>query len=152
MSIGKICLRDVDIAEATETVFDAARRMRERRVGTLVILGASEEPIGLVTDRDLMVRVLAAGRDPRATRVGEVMTRDPKVVREDTPIEAGLAFMVGGAFRRLPVVNTEGRLVGIVTLDDVLVLLAEEFGSIGRLLEREAPHAAPNEGSRCAGA
>ena len=145
MSIGRICLRDVDLADATESVLDAARRMRDRQVGTLVIVNEREEPIGIVTDRDLAVRVLAAGRDASTTGIREVMTTSPTVISEDAPIEAGLTMMVGGAFRRLPVVNAERKLVGIVTLDDVLALFAEEFGAIGRLLERETRHLAPSE-------
>ncbi len=80
MSVGRICLREVDLAEPGENVLDAARRMRERRVGTLVILDDAGKPVGLVTDRDLALRVVAAGGDPRATLVGEVMTEHPETV------------------------------------------------------------------------
>jgi CBS domain-containing protein len=96
----------------------------------------------VLTDRDLAVRVVAGGRDPRAMSVGEAMTASPKTASEGTPIESALALMRAGAFRRLPVVNDDGKLVGIVSLDDVLALLVEEFASIGGLLEREAPRAA----------
>lgn len=142
MSVGRICLRDVDLAEAGESVMEAARRMRARRVGTLVVVDEASVPIGLVTDRDLTVRVLAEGGDPRTTLVGEVMTREPRVVSEETAIEAALGLMKSGSFRRLPVVDRERKLVGIVSLDDVLALLAEEFALIGTLLERETPHPA----------
>jgi CBS domain-containing protein len=137
-----ICLREVDLADPTESVLEAARRMRERRVGTLVIVDDAGKPIGLLTDRDLALRVVAAGGDPRAMSVGEVMTAHPKTASESTPIESALSLMRSGSFRRLPVVNEDGKLVGIVSLDDVLGLLAEEFELIGRLLEREAPHRA----------
>jgi CBS domain-containing protein len=140
MSVARICLREVDLADPTESVLEAARRMGERRVGTLVIVDDAGKPIGLLTDRDLALRVVAAGGDPRATSVGEVMTAHPKTVGESTPIESALSLMRSGSFRRLPVVNDDGKLVGIVSLDDVLSLLAEEFELIGRLLEREAPH------------
>jgi CBS domain-containing protein len=142
VSVGRICLRDVDLAEAGESVMEAARRMRARRVGTLVVVDEASVPIGLVTDRDLTVRVLAEGGDPRTTLVGEVMTREPRVVSEETAIEAALGLMKSGSFRRLPVVDRERKLVGIVSLDDVLALLAEEFALIGTLLERETPHPA----------
>jgi CBS domain-containing protein len=142
MSVGRICLRDVDIAEGGESVLEVARRMRDRLVGTIVVVDGEGRPVGLVTDRDLTVRVLADGKDPRTTRVEAAMTREPKVVSEETPIEAALARMRAGAFRRLPVVNRDGKLVGILSLDDVLALLAEEFGQIGALLERETPHPA----------
>jgi CBS domain-containing protein len=148
MPVGRICLREIDLAEPGESVLEAARRMQERRVGTLVIVDDLGKPLGLLTDRDLALRVVAAGGDPRTTSVGAVMTEHPKTVSESTPIESALSLMRSGAFRRLPVVNDDGKLVGIVTLDDVLGLLAEEFALIGGLLEREAPHAAAPVGSK----
>jgi CBS domain-containing protein len=147
VSVGRICLREVDLAEARESVLEAASRMRERRVGTLIIVDDAGKPVGLLTDRDLALRVVATGSDPRATLVGDVMTAHPKTVSESTPIELALSLMRSGSFRRLPVVNDDRKLVGIVSLDDVLGLLAEEFELIGRLLEREAPHATAHEGS-----
>jgi CBS domain-containing protein len=147
MSVGRICLREVDIAEAPESVFEAARRMRERRVGTLVVVDDTGKPVGLVTDRDLALRVVAVGGDPRAMSVGAVMTAYPETVSETAPIESALALMRSGSFRRLPVVNEDGKLVGILSLDDVLGLLAEEFALIAGLLEREAPRSAAQAGA-----
>ena len=139
MSVARICVRQVDIAEASESVLEAACRMRERGVGTLVIVDDAGRPVGVLTDRDLALRVVAAGGDSRVTSVGDVMTAHPRTVSESTPIESALSLMRSGSFRRLPVVNEDGKLVGIVSLDDVLALLAEEFALIGGLLEREAP-------------
>ena len=136
MSVGRICCREVDLVSPQETVTEAAQRMGERGVGTLVVLDEGKRPLGLVTDRDLVVRVLAAGRDAGATPVGEIMTRAPKVVHEESAIEDALALMRAGSFRRLPVVDREGRLAGIVSVDDVLALLAEEFAHIGGVIER----------------
>ena len=139
MSVGRICTRYVDLADADETVQAAARRMYERQVGTLVILNPAKEPIGILTDRDLVVRVLARGEDPRQTQVGAVMTKDPKTVSERTPIEQALSLMRSGSCRRLPVVGDDGTLVGLVSLDDILSLLAEEFAQVGTLVEKEMP-------------
>jgi len=105
-------------------------------VGTLVVLNEAKHPVGVVTDRDLVRRVLARGSDPLRTTVGEVMTRDPRVIGEDSPIEVALTAMRTGGIRRLPVVNRAGELVGILSLVDVLALLAEEFRTIGRIVER----------------
>ncbi len=142
MSVGRICMREVHLAQPGESVFEAARRMRARGVGTLVILDGSAKPVGMVTDRDLALRVVAVAGDARATTVGEVMTEHPRTVSESAPIEAALSLMRSGSCRHLPVVNEDGNLVGIVSLDDILPLLAEEFGLIGGLLEREAPRRA----------
>lgn len=139
MSVGRIRQREVDFAEPEESVFRAAERMRDRTVGALVVLNDARQPIGIITDRDITTRVVASARDPLATKVQEVMTPGPKTAGEETPIEMALSMMRGGAFRRLPVVNEGDELVGIVTLDDILMLLSEEFTATGALLERETP-------------
>ena len=139
MSVGRICVRDVDFADAQETVWQAAERMRQRAVGTLVILNDVREPVGMLTDRDLTERVLAERRDPIATRVRDVMTRKPSTVAEDASIGSALGLMRSGRFRRLPVVDRDGKLVGLLSLDDILMLVAEEFQEIGQLLENETP-------------
>lgn len=137
MSVGRICCREVDLAAADESVLGAARRMGREGVGTLVVLGEDRRPLGLLTDRDIVLRVLLAERDPQTTRIGEIMSRDPTVIEEHAPIESALSLMRAGGFRRLPVVDGERRLVGIVSLDDILTLLAEEFAHIGGLLKRQ---------------
>ncbi len=139
MTVGRICIREVDTAETRETVWQAAERMHQRAVGTLVVLNDAQQPIGIVTDRDLVERVLAARRDPNATTVGEVMTCEVKTISEDAPIESALSLMRRGRLRRVPVVGEQGKLAGLLSLDDVLMLLAEEFVQIGQVLERETP-------------
>jgi len=136
MSVGRLCTRTVSIGSAGESVAAAARRMAEHGVGTLVVLDAERRPDGLLTDRDVVLRVVARGLDPEATPIGAAMTRPVTAVHESTPIEDGLARMAAAGARRLVVTDDHGRLVGLVALDDVLELLAEEAGSIGRLLRR----------------
>jgi CBS domain-containing protein len=135
----------VDFAEAGESAFQAAERMRQRTVGALVVLDAHGRPIGIVTDRDLTTRVIAGCRDPATTTVAEIMTHKPKTVSEETAIELALSLMKSGSFRRLAVVDRDDRLVGLVALDDVLMLLCEEFAAIGSLLKRETPVGAAEE-------
>lgn len=142
MSVGRICIRDVDTVSADETVLIAARRMRDRQVGTLIVVNDRRQPMGLLSDRDLAMRVVAQERDPARTPVAEVMTAMPMTVLETSSIESALGHMRTGRFRRLPVVNGVGEFVGIVTLDDILTLLAEEFSMIGTLLERESQYRA----------
>jgi CBS domain-containing protein len=140
MPVGRICIRDVDTAEPQESVLDVARRMRDRGVGTLVVVDNQSRPMGLVTDRDIVTRLVADNRDAARTPVVDLMTAMPTTVLQDTSVESALGHMRIGRMRRLPVVNGSGALVGIVTLDDILALVAEEFSLIGGLLEREAPH------------
>src|SRR5579871_4018877 len=110
MSVGRICTRQVDIADANETAQAAAQRMHARKVGCLIVLNEARQPVGIVTDRDLTVRVLAEGLDPVQTLLAEVMTRAPKTLHEEAPIEEALRIMRCGAFRRLPVVDRSGKL------------------------------------------
>jgi len=134
MPVGRICSRIVHLADIDESAATAARRMAEKEVGTLIIVNEVKYPVGIVTDRDLTTRVLAKNRDARKTRLATIMTATPKTVRETTPIEQALALMRAGGFRRLPVVDDAGKLIGILSMDDVLELLAEELQQIGGLL------------------
>jgi CBS domain-containing protein len=145
MTIANICVRNVDLAEKEESVWQAAVRMRQRAVGTLVIVDAAKQPIGIITDRDLMERVVAEGRDARNTLVGAIMTRDPMTIAEDEPTQVALPRMRRGGFRRLPVVNGQGTLVGLVSMDDILMLLSEELAQIGQLVKRETPQGVAEE-------
>ena len=139
MTIGRICQREVDTAESKETARAAARRMATRCVGTLIVLDEKSKPVGILTDRDLVVRVLAEGLEPDTALVADVMTRHPATVNEKAPIEDVLVLMRSKSVRRMPVVDKEGRLVGLVSVDDVLSLLAEEFRHLGKLLEKSSP-------------
>jgi CBS domain-containing protein len=139
MSAGRICVREVDTAEVSESVQAAADRMNSRNVGTLLVLNPLQQPLGIVTDRDLAVRVVAKGKDAFSTTVGDVMTLFPKTIREDTPIEQAITVMRSGPYRRLPVVDHAGKLVGLLSIDDIFNLLAEEFREIGALLKAERP-------------
>ncbi|MDV6032765.1 MAG: CBS domain-containing protein [Phycisphaera sp. RhM] len=139
MSVGRICTRSVDVAAPDESAQAAAIRMKTRNVGTLVVLDQNQSPIGIVTDRDLALCVVAKGLDPTMTELEVVMSKLPESVTENTPIEAAIAIMRRGAHRRLPVVDDAGQLIGLVTLDDVLSLLSEEFEEIGELVRKEAP-------------
>jgi CBS domain-containing protein len=139
MSVARICRRDVDTAEARESVRAAAQRMASRAVGMLLVLDAENRPIGLVTDRDIALRVVGEGRDPAALTVGDVMSRSPRTVSELAAIEDALALMRTHGVRRLPVVSPQGALVGVVSLDDVLALLADELWQMGRVIAKTSP-------------
>jgi CBS domain-containing protein len=137
MSVGRVCSRSVDLVGEDETIHEAACRMRDRDVGILVAVDGSNRPVGVVSDRDLAVRALADGHDASAA-VGTVMTRNPRTIAEEAPLESALSLMTFGAVRRLPVVDRAGKLVGIIALDDVVSLLAEELAMIGSLLSHQA--------------
>lgn len=139
MSVGRICSRSTHLADYEESVQVAADRMKDENVGTLLVTDADRRPIGILTDRDVAVRVVAPGLDARRTKVGQVMSAHPRWVREESSIEEAVATMRSLAVRRLPVVDEGERLVGLVSVDDVLELVAEELGNLGRIVGSSHP-------------
>jgi CBS domain-containing protein len=140
MAIGEICSRDVLFARREETVKAAARLMREFHVGSVVVIdevNGLRQPVGIVTDRDITVAVVALGLDPDVIQVGDVMSTALVAVQEDTGIAEAVEIMRLKGIRRLVVRDAGGSLVGIVTADDVLVLLAEEISALASMVERE---------------
>jgi CBS domain-containing protein len=119
--------------------------MRQRAVGTLVVVNPDRRPLGIITDRDLMERVLAASKDPNTASVCEVMTQEPTTIWEEDTVKKALTLMQEGGLRRLPVVDAEGILVGLVSLDDILMRMGEEMAQISGMLRRETPQAFAEE-------
>jgi CBS domain-containing protein len=142
MSVAQLCQRSVDTISADESVFAAAERMHQRTVGALVVVDAARRPIGIVTDRDLAVRALAACKGPHTTSVSEVMTRPVVTADEGASLSTALGMMREGPFRRLPVVGPQGQLAGMITLHDVLAALIDQFSRVAEVLERQTPVAA----------
>jgi CBS domain-containing protein len=131
--LGKICTKPVVTASAQMTVDEAARAMRSRNVGALVVVNAGR-PVGMLTDRDVVVEVVAKGMDPDTVRVGDVMRRRPITIREDLGIfDAARVFAKTGV-RRLPVVTRTGVLVGVIAVDDLIMLLGNEMGHMAGAL------------------
>lgn len=125
MSTGKICNRSVVVISPDDSVREAARRMAEYNVGTLVVQDAYEI-VGILSDRDIAIRCVGKGLDPDADTVSSIMTSPVRSIQESTPIEDALSAMAASGVRRLPVVDEDDRVVGILALDDVLELLGEE--------------------------
>jgi CBS domain-containing protein len=112
-------------APATMTVGEAARLMREHRVGAIMVV-QEDALAGIFTERDALIRVLAEERDVRTTRLADVMTRNPKTIHPDRSFAEALQMMYGGSFRHVPVVE-EGRPVGMVSARDALGPELEAF-------------------------
>jgi predicted transcriptional regulator len=140
MAVGEICNREVVITEKSVSVVDAAQLMRTHHVGDLVVVEEKDgrkHPAGIVTDRDIVVEVVAAGVNPDALKVGDIMGPEVATVRESEGLFEALRYMRDKGVRRMPVVDREGGLVGILTLDDVLSLLAEEMTELAKLVSHE---------------
>lgn len=133
MNVGAICTRQVDSISAGESARAAANRMLQREVGSLVVLGVDGSPVGVVTDRDVAVRVVAPGLDPEAVLVSDIMTHDPAVIAESASIREAIEAMSERNLRRLPVVGMDGRVVGVLSADDVLCEIAADLSTLGDL-------------------
>jgi CBS domain-containing protein len=115
------------------TVEQAARVMRSKNVGALVVVNAGR-PVGMLTDRDVAVEVVATGMDPDTARVGDVMHKKPITIRDNLGIfDAARVFAKTGV-RRLPVVTKSGVLVGVIAVDDLIMLLGNEMGHMAGAL------------------
>jgi predicted transcriptional regulator len=140
MSVGEICNREVVIVQKSVSVVEAARLMRTHHVGDLVVIDerdARKFPVGIVTDRDIVVGVVAAGVSPEALKVGDIMGPEVATVRESEGLFGALRYMRDKGVRRMPVVDGSGALVGILALDDLLSLLAEEMTELAKLVSHE---------------
>lgn len=141
MSVGRICSRVVATATGNESIRVAARRMADHDIGTLVVVGPGQpqRAVGIVTDRDLTLRCIAAGVDPNETAVSAVMTTPVHSVDEQTPIEDAVAIMGRSGTRRLVVTGENTSLAGLLSIDDILGVAVDEAGAIGKLLEQQKP-------------
>jgi CBS domain-containing protein len=140
MAIGEICNRDVVVVEADASVTEAASLMRQFHVGDIVVVRDNDgrnEPIGIVTDRDLVLEVMAEELDPGSLSVSEIMGAELVKVQEDTGVFEAIRFMREKGVRRMPVVDRNGALAGIVSLDDLLEVLSEELAELSRLTRTE---------------
>lgn len=133
-------IRDVAVhapitARPTDSIGTCARRMHDEHVGCLVVVednDGAEFPVGVLTDRDIAIEVVAFGLDPRALTAADVMSEKPIVVEEDDDLMDALAHMRERGVRRLPVVRPDGALAGMLALDNLLEALGEEIdGMLG---------------------
>jgi len=139
MEVGTICQRLVFTIRRFDEVTRAAQLMREKHVGYLVVveLDPLARPVGVLTDRDIVVEVVARGVDPKAVCVGDIMTVDPITTREADSVGAALQKMREFGVRRLPVVNDRRELVGILAIDDVLQLIAGGAQEVVNTIRKE---------------
>lgn len=150
MSIGEICNREVIVIEQGSTIMEAAKLMREHHVGTLVavekIAPADKViPAGILTDRDIVIEVIAEEVAFDAVTIRDVMSHELVTARESDGIWDTMKRMRAQGIRRVPVVSdAAGTLVGILAIDDMLELLAEELSDLAKLIRREHQHEEKN--------
>lgn len=140
MQVGNFCKRAVVVADRETGIQSAAQLMREYHVGSVVVVerdGERARPVGVVTDRDLVVEVLAAEVGADQVSVGDVMGERLLTANETDDLSETLESMRNAGVRRLPVVGAAGELVGILTMDDALESLIGALGQIPQLIRRE---------------
>ena len=137
MKIGDVCNRLVIDVTEDEPVRRAAELMRKYHVGTLVVTSFGDEqraPTGIVTDRDIVVETTASGIDPDEVTVGDIMSDKVVLASEDDEVPDVLEMMRKKGIRRLPVVDRQGALVGILAVDDLLQICAENLGAMAAIV------------------
>ena len=140
MSAGEYCNRDVVVIDETESVREAITLMRTHHVGDVVVVEKKEDackPLGILTDRDIVMEILAEGVDLDAVNIGDVMSYELETVGEDVKLLDAINVMRTKAVRRLPVVNAQGGLVGILAVDDILELISEQLSGLVGLIARQ---------------
>ena len=143
MSAGEYCNREVIVVERSEPVREAVRLMREHHVGSVVVVekrGDQATPIGILTDRDIVIEVLAEDVDPAEVNIGDIMTAEPVAVQQSTTLLESLEVMRQRGVRRLLVVDDKGYLLGVLAVDDILELLGEQIGAVVALIGAERNH------------
>ena len=131
-----------------DTIREVARIMKREDTGVVPVIDAGKKVIGMVTDRDIVVRLVAEGKDPSNAKVNEVMTKNVRAVREEATVKEALDVMSDAQVRRVPVVNTKNELVGIVSIGDIATD-SNQANVVGKTVE-EISQAPPN-GWRVAG-
>jgi CBS domain-containing protein len=143
MHIGEISTVQTVYCTRDETVQGAALLMRKHHVGDLVVVDRSDGqhiPVGIVTDRDIVVSVIALALDPSSLLVGDIMSDDLLTVGERDDVYETIERMRIRGIRRVPVVNQAGGLAGIVSADDLLEFLANEMGELSRISPHQQAH------------
>ncbi len=139
MRIAEICSRSVSVIVPEQSIREAAELMRRDHIGDVVVArreASGLRPLGILTDRDLVVQLLAPGVEPDLICVRDAMTQDLVVAREDEDLIATLQRMSSRGIRRIPVVDASGLLTGILSVDDVLVLVGRAGVAIAEILSR----------------
>ncbi len=140
MFVGEICNRQVVICGRDDSIQNAAELMRDNHVGDVIVVEHKEGkhfPIGILTDRDIVIEVLAEGVNLNDITVNDVMSSELISVKEDDYIIETIEQMRDRGIRRVPVVNQEGSLEGILAVDDTIELVAELLSNLVRLFKQE---------------
>jgi CBS domain-containing protein len=137
MSVSSFCNKEVICVEMGTNIKEVGKLMEEKNIGCVVVID-NEKPCGLVTDRDILIRVINKGLSPAETYVDDVMSELVLTLDEDMGLHEALEKVKGMSVRRFPVTDKNGNLSGIVTLDDIIYLLGKEMYDVASIINSES--------------
>jgi CBS domain-containing protein len=132
MALQQFCQRPVMTMSPAQTILDACQLLREHNLGCLVVVEEDEQLCGMLTDRDIALKVAGGQKDPQQTRVRDSMTGNPACLPADKSLPELTALRHARQVRRVPIVDDGGRVMGVVTLDDLVVLLSKEMADLSQ--------------------
>jgi signal-transduction protein with cAMP-binding, CBS, and nucleotidyltransferase domain len=136
MAVSQMMTEDITSLPENASIMDAAKFMTDMNVGSVIVVDGSK-PMGILTDRDIMIKVMVEGKDPNSTTIRDIMVSPVATVSEDKDILDVTHMMSEKKVRRCPVVNSEGTLVGMIAFDDILISLGQEMQDIASVLKFE---------------
>ncbi len=136
MSLKPLMTKEITSLPSTATALDAAKYMTDMNVGSVIVVD-DDKPSGILTDRDIVTKVLSQDKDPKTTKIRDIMTSPAVTISEDRDIIAVTRLMSEHGIRRFPVVDANGKIIGVISLDDVLVFLGQEMQNIATALKTE---------------
>ena len=139
MSLQEFCRKPVIKISADANITEACRLMEQKNIGCLLAEN-NGRLCGILTDRDIALKVAGAQRDPSTTRVEEIMTHDPVRISVNSDLHHLTALMHAYHVRRVPIVDGLDTTLGIVTMDDLIALLSDEMSEIGKAISEEISH------------
>jgi CBS domain-containing protein len=140
MSIGKICETKVITATKDMMITEAAQVMKQHNIGSIVVVEqqqASFIPVGMLTDRDIVTKVVTEDLDLDSVTVGDVMNSELLILKQHQSIQEAIEMMSAKGVRRVPVIDNNDLLIGVFSIDDLFILLADEIQSVARLIRKQ---------------
>ncbi len=137
MMLDDISKKQVATLSGEDSIQKAAQKMRDKNVGSIVVMDAQQHPVGIVTDRDIVVQVVAEGVGPSGQTVADIMSQNLLILRTSNSLQEAVRSMDEKCVRRAPVVDEHGALYGLVSLDDLLILLSQCLSKCAELIKKQ---------------
>ncbi len=140
MSIKHICERDVVTTTKDVSIYEVAKLMKKHNVGNVVVIDnqvITNKPIGILTDRDIAMKIVAEDVDARQISAGDIMADNLLLLHANQSINEAIDMMCAKGVRRAPISDDTHKVIGIASIDDLFILLAEEMGSLSKLIRKQ---------------